>query len=171
MRKEIDISSVFEETVEYLKGDGVILLAGNPPNPMTIGWGTIGYIWGRLIFTVLVRPSRFTFSLMESSTEFTVNLLPDEFIRQLSLCGTKSGRNTDKLIECGFQIEKGINLVSPYIRESAVHFECCIVHKHDLIPENLDINIAKRYYPSDDFHKVYYGEILGVFREMPVPAF
>jgi flavin reductase (DIM6/NTAB) family NADH-FMN oxidoreductase RutF len=108
---------------------------------------------------------------MESSTEFTVNLLPDEFIRQLSLCGTKSGRNTDKLIECGFQIEKGINLVSPYIRESAVHFECCIVHKHDLIPENLDINIAKRYYPSDDFHKVYYGEILGVFREMPVPAF
>jgi flavin reductase (DIM6/NTAB) family NADH-FMN oxidoreductase RutF len=171
MRKEIEISSVFKETEEFMKRDGVILLAGNPPNPMTIGWGTIGYIWGKPIFTILVRPSRFTFALMESSTEFTVNLLPDEFARQLSLCGTKSGRNTDKLTECGFHTEQGINLMSPYLKESSIHFECRIVHKHDLIPENLDISIARRYYPSDDFHKVYYGEILGVFKELPVPAF
>src|SRR5664280_2761340 len=77
MREPTEIASVFKETMEKMKGPGVILLAGDPPNPMTIGWGTIGYIWGKWILTVLVRPSRFTFQLMESADEFTVNLMSD----------------------------------------------------------------------------------------------
>ena len=35
------------------------------PNVMAIGWGTIGWVWGRPIFSVLVRPSRYTYKLME----------------------------------------------------------------------------------------------------------
>jgi len=165
MRKELEISSVFGETLERLKGQGVILLAGDPPNPMTIGWGTIGFIWGKLIFTVLVRPSRFTYARMESSGEFTINLFPDAFSDQLSLCGTKSGRNVDKFAECGFTLEQGINVTTPFIRESSIHFECRIIHKHDLQPETLDQGILKKYYPKGDLHRVYYGEIVGVFKE------
>jgi flavin reductase (DIM6/NTAB) family NADH-FMN oxidoreductase RutF len=164
MRKEVEISSVFGETLEKLKGQGVILLAGDPPNPMTIGWGTIGFIWGKLIFTVLVRPSRFTYTRMESSPEFTVNLLPDAFSRQLSLCGSKSGRDVDKIAKCGFSLERGIHVTTPFIRESSIHFECRIVHKHDLLPETLDKGILKKYYPQKDFHRVFYGEIVGVFK-------
>jgi flavin reductase (DIM6/NTAB) family NADH-FMN oxidoreductase RutF len=164
MRKEVNVKSVFDQTLEKMKGQGVILMAGDPPNPMTIGWGTIGYIWGKLIFTVMVRPSRFTFSRMESSSEFTVNLLPDRFSRQLSLCGTKSGRDIDKIAKCGFRMEQGIHVKTPHISESSIHFECRIVHKHDLLPETLDAGILKKYYPRDDFHKVFYGEIVGVFK-------
>jgi flavin reductase (DIM6/NTAB) family NADH-FMN oxidoreductase RutF len=165
MRTEVEINSVFAGTIEKLSGDGVILLAGNPPNPMTIGWGTIGHIWGKPIFIVMVRPSRFTFSLMESSSEFTVNLLSDKFARQLSFCGTKSGRNVDKIKECSFTLQHGIHLATPYIMQSFIHFECRIMHRHDLLPETLDKGILKRYYPEGDFHKVYYGEIAGVFME------
>ena len=165
MRKEVNVKSVFDETLEKLKGQGVILMAGDPPNPMTIGWGTIGFIWGKLIFTVLVRPSRFTYSRMESSCEFTVNLLPDAFSRHLSLCGTKSGRDVDKIAECGFTLEQGIHVTTPFIRESFIHFECRIIHKHDLLPETLDKGIIKKYYPMGDFHRVFYGEIVGIFRE------
>jgi flavin reductase (DIM6/NTAB) family NADH-FMN oxidoreductase RutF len=164
MRKEVEISSIFGETLEKLKGQGVILIAGDPPNPMTIGWGTIGFIWGKLIFTVLVRPSRFTYSRMESSGEFTVNLLPDAFSHQLSLCGSKSGRDVDKIAECGFTLERGIHVTTPFIRESSIHFECRIIHKHDLLPETLDKEILKKYYPQKDLHRVYYGEVVGVFK-------
>jgi flavin reductase (DIM6/NTAB) family NADH-FMN oxidoreductase RutF len=165
MRKEVNVKSVFGETLEMMKGKGVILLAGDPSNPMTIGWGTIGFIWGKLIFTVMVRPSRFTYSRMESSCEFTVNLLTDAFARQLSLCGTKSGRDVDKIAKCGFRLEKGIHVKTPYIRESFIHFECRIIHKHDLLAETLETGILKKYYPQKDLHRVYYGEIVGVFKE------
>ena len=133
---------------------------------MTIGWGTIGYIWGKWILTVLVRPSRFTFQLMESADEFTVNLLQKQFSDELSFCGSKSGRDVDKIKECGFTLEQGISVSTPYISESIVHFECRIIHKNKLDPHTLDPDILRRYYPEQDFHTVYYGEIVGVFKSI-----
>ena len=165
MRKEVEIKSVFGETIDKLKGHGVILLAGDPPNPMTIGWGTIGYIWGKWIFTVMVRPTRFTHHLMESSHEFSVNVFSGEFNSHLSLCGTKSGRDTDKIKECSFTLETGIHVNAPFISESILHYECRILQKNDILQETLDQNIIDRYYPLKDFHRVYYGEIVGVLRE------
>ena len=165
MRKEVEIKSVFSETIDKLKGHGVILLAGDPPNPMTIGWGTIGYIWGKWIFTVMVRPTRFTHHLMESSHEFSVNVFSGEFNSHLSLCGTKSGRDTDKIKECSFTLETGIQLNAPFIGESILHYECRILQKNDILQETLDQKIIDRYYPLKDFHRVYYGEIVGVFME------
>ena len=163
MRKEVEICSVFCETLSRMKGEGVILLAGDPSNPMTIGWGTIGYIWGKWIFTVMVRPSRFTWSLMENSTEFTVNILGDEFTEQLSLCGTRSGRNVNKTEPCGFTLDNGIRVKTKYIRESFIHYECRILQKNTLIPGTMAPDIIRKYYPAQDFHTVYYGEILGIF--------
>jgi flavin reductase (DIM6/NTAB) family NADH-FMN oxidoreductase RutF len=81
----------------------------------------------------------------------------------MAVCGTRSGRDTDKLLACGFHTEKGILIRSPYIRESIFHYECRIIHKHRLDPETLDRKIMKRYYPQKDYHMVYYGEILGTF--------
>jgi flavin reductase (DIM6/NTAB) family NADH-FMN oxidoreductase RutF len=165
MRKEVTPVSVFAETLAKMKGPGVILLAGDPANPMTIGWGTIGYIWGKWVFTVLVRPSRHTHSLMESSQDFTVNVLPDDFAEQLAFCGRKSGRDTDKVDRCGFILEPGIKVDASFIAGSAIHFECRMLQKNELLPATLDPAVTGRYYPEKDFHTVYYGEIVGVFRE------
>ena len=164
MLNETTIYDVFEETITRMKGDGVLLLAGDPPNVMTIGWGTIGHIWRRQVFIVLVRPSRFTWGLMEKSTEFTVNILDDEFNGQISFCGTRSGRNVNKIEKCGFTLTPGIYTKTPFLAESLFHYECRIIHKNDLVPETLNGEIPERYYPSGDYHRVYYGEILGVFR-------
>ena len=45
MIKAVGPFDVYRETIGKLAGNGIILLAGDPPNPMTIGWGTIGEIW------------------------------------------------------------------------------------------------------------------------------
>ena len=34
-------------------------------NAMTIGWGSIGYIWRRPFIQVVVRPTRYTYEFME----------------------------------------------------------------------------------------------------------
>jgi flavin reductase (DIM6/NTAB) family NADH-FMN oxidoreductase RutF len=165
MNIKIGPFEAFHETIEKLSGDGILIVAGDPPNPMTIGWGTLGVIWGMPIFTVLVRPTRFTFQLMENSIDFSVNILPDEYEKQLSFCGTRSGRKTDKVKECGFTMEKGINIFTPFIEQATLHYECRIVEKNRLDPSTLDPLVIKRYYPLQDFHTVYYGEIVGAYRK------
>lgn len=165
MRKEVELFDVYHEMLDKLDGNGILLVAGDPPNPMTIGWGTLGHIWNKQIMTVLVRPVRHTFNLMESVKDFSVCVLPDQFRKELNICGTKSGLDTEKISVCKFNIEKCSKAESFFITEATIHFECRIVHKHFLDSANLDPAIIKRYYPLKDFHMVYYGEILGVFKK------
>ena len=54
MREKVKLSEVLLETLDKLDGDGILLVAGDPPNPMTIGWGTIGHIWNKDIINVMV---------------------------------------------------------------------------------------------------------------------
>jgi flavin reductase (DIM6/NTAB) family NADH-FMN oxidoreductase RutF len=163
MRKQAGIFDLFKETTDQLDGDGALLLAGSPPNPMTIGWGMLGIIWGKPVLQVYVRPTRYTFGLMELSTEFSVNFFSKSYGKELAVCGTRSGRDTDKMAQCGFHSEKGVVIKAPFIHESIFHYECRIIHKNRLDPETLDRKIIKRYYPKKDFHMVYFGEILGTF--------
>jgi flavin reductase (DIM6/NTAB) family NADH-FMN oxidoreductase RutF len=165
MRKEVEFFDVAHETLGKLDGEGILLVAGDPPNPMTIGWATVGHIWGKQVMTVLVRPVRHTFSLMESVNDFSVCVLPDQYRKALSFCGTRSGRDTNKVEACNFTIEKCSRAASFFLAESAIHFECRIIHKHRLDPATLDPEIMKKYYPLRDFHMVYYGEILGIYRK------
>ncbi|HOW24477.1 MAG TPA: flavin reductase [Bacteroidales bacterium] len=164
MRTKVALSEVLLETLNRLDGDGILLVAGDPPNPMTIGWSTIGHIWNKDVMNVLVRPVRYTFQFMESEEDFSVCVLPDRYRKELNLCGTRSGRDINKLEVCNLHVEKCSNVNSFFISESTIHFECRIVHKHFLDPATLDPAIIKRYYPQKDYHMVYYGEIVGIFR-------
>lgn len=163
MIKAVGPFDLYHETMGKLSADGIILLAGNPPNPMTIGWGTIGEIWHKPVFTVLVRPTRYTFGLMEESEDFTVCVLPEGYKKHLAICGSKSGRNMDKIRVCGFTLGQSSKVSTPYITQSAIHYECRIIHKHRLDPAALDPAIDDKYYQTKDWHMVYYGEILGTY--------
>ena len=163
MLKEVDIFDVYHETIDKLTGEGILLVAGDPPNPMTIGWATFGHIWHKQIMTVLVRPTRYTYGIMENVRDFSICVLHDDDVKALSLCGTKSGRDTDKIKTCDFRVEKCSKAQAWFIAGSEIHFECRIVHKHKIDPDTLDPPIIDRYYPQRDFHMVYYGEILGVY--------
>ncbi|HLE60981.1 MAG TPA: flavin reductase, partial [Thermoanaerobaculaceae bacterium] len=74
-----------------------LLVAGSErPNPMTVSWGGLGTLWDRPVATVYVRPTRFTFSLLEAEPFFTLNFLSEPYRAALDLCGSTSGRTTDK---------------------------------------------------------------------------
>ena len=165
MRKERGIFDKFHKTIDELNGKGILLVAGDPPNLMTIGWSTIGTIWHRSIFTVMVRPTRYTFEKMEASRTFSVCIMPPDYKKQVAFCGVKSGRDVDKIAHCGFTMEKGIRIETPWIGESLIHYECRIIHKHRLDPFTLEEGIDRQFYPKKDYHMVYYGEILGVYSE------
>ncbi len=152
------------ETLRGFNEDRVLLVSqGNegPPNVMTIGWGQVGIIWRKPIFTVMVRPSRYTYSLIEQSGDFTVNVLPSSLKKVAQYCGTVSGRDRDKFKEKGLTAMPSLTVKVPIIQECLLHFECRIVYRHDLIPSELAASIIPALYPKGDFHRIYFGEILG----------
>lgn len=163
--KKIDEFSELPVTLKHLYGNGLLLSSGKSGNPMTIGWGTIGVIWHKSIFTVLVRPSRYSFKLIEELPEFIVNVPTENMKKEVAICGVKSGRDIDKIKECNFTLGKSELVSVPYIKECPIHYECKIVNKNDIINSELDNAIINRYYKTGDFHSVYFGEILGVYKE------
>jgi len=165
LKRQIGTFDVLQETLRILENPGALLVAGKEkPNPMTIGWGTVGIIWGKPIFIVLVRPSRYTHSLMENWPEFTVNIPSPDLDKVVNFCGTRSGRNMDKVAKCRLTLEPGHKVSVPSIAECPIHYECRTVHKNNVIPAELDRGIVSDCYPTGDFHTLYYGEILGVYR-------
>lgn len=167
-KKQVGYSDCIEEIIKGFNEDRVLLVSqGNQgiPNAMTIGWGQVGIIWRKPIFTVLVRPSRYTYSLIEQSGDFTVNVLPSSMKEVAQYCGTVSGRDRDKFKEKGLTAVPSLKVKAPLIQECLLHVECRIVYRNDLVPSELAAPLVSSLYPKGDFHRLYFGEILACQKE------
>ncbi len=154
----------FAQVMNVMSSRGILLTAWKDPgkkaNAMTIGWGMIGSIWSRPIWQVVVRPSRYTYSLLEQERFFGVCVLPKSYNKALSLCGTASGRDRDKIADAMLTVVPGPKAGAPIIEESVIHYECHIVHANDFIPEAMIPDIRTGCYPSGDYHRIFWGQIL-----------
>lgn len=151
------------------KGILVTAKADGPANPMTIGWGTLGIQWGKPIYIVFVRQSRYTKQLLDQNGEFTINVPLSGCDKQiLSFCGTKSGRDVDKVQALGLHLEDPLTISVPGIRELPLTLECKVIYCQDQLPEAIAPENIARYYPKDengriDFHTAYYGQITAAY--------
>jgi flavin reductase (DIM6/NTAB) family NADH-FMN oxidoreductase RutF len=128
-------------------------------NTMTIGWATIGYIWRAEIMMVAVRPTRFTFDIIDKAKDFTVTIPFEDMSKALNFCGTNSGLNVDKFKECNLTIEPGQKVNSPIIKISGRHYECKIVQAVAVDKSRLDPGYQKTVYQDNAYHTLYFGEI------------
>ena len=164
-RIELSFTEVSDKTLEVMKRTGLLLVSVDSkgePNAMTIGWGLIGVIWMKPVFIVAVRPSRYTYSLLEQTGDFTVNVPVKGLEKAVEYCGTVSGRNVDKFKECKLTLLSSKYVKSPLIEECAIGYECKIIYKFDLEAEKLPGSVLSVCYPSGDYHRLYFGEILRV---------
>ncbi len=158
----------FPQTIQRMREDGLLLVtmgADGKPNVMTIGWGTMGSIWSRPVFIVLVRPSRHTYSRLEQVSDFTVNVPPRELALAASHCGTVSGREHDKFQEMRLTPVPSREVRPPIIKECAVHYECRTLHRNDVVPAALAQAVREEAYASGDFHRIYFGEIVAAYAD------
>ena len=164
MLKELHIAEVSEKVInQFPKGALLTVKSKNKLNTMTIGWGTLGRVWNKPILTVMVRFSRFTHELISKADSFTVSFSMDDSLKQaINICGTKSGRDIDKFKECGLTPVYIDGVESPYIAEGDLHLICETVYKNTMEPELLSEEVKKRWYDDNDYHVIYYGEVLKV---------
>jgi flavin reductase (DIM6/NTAB) family NADH-FMN oxidoreductase RutF len=135
-------------------------------NTMTIGWGTLGVEWKKPLFTVFVRQSRHTKALLDKNGEFTINVPLKDMDRKqiLGFCGSKSGRDVDKIKELDLTLEEPEVISAPGIRQLPLTLECKVLYQQTQDAAKLPKSIVDRYYPEPyDDHTVYYGEIVSAY--------
>ena len=175
MKQQVNVFDYAGHICESMK-KGILLTTktADKVNTMTIGWGTIGIEWGRPIFVAYVRVGRHTRELLDACGEFTINVPYGEVdTKILGFCGTKSGRDTDKIAEMGLELVESDFVSVPGFRQFPLTLECKVLSQKlqniPMLPETL----RNRYYPTgingsdpgknEDFHIAYYGEIVNAY--------
>lgn len=162
--KEAAYNEYAEKAIDILsKGAFLTTAYDGKVNTMTIGWGSIGYAWGKPVFMVMVRHSRYTYELIEKSGEFTVSLPFKDMKKYLNFCGTKSGRDVDKIAAMELKTNPGQKLATPVIADCGLTYECKIVYKQVMEPAALDEEYNKKWYAQGDYHTLYFGEIVACY--------
>ena len=165
MQKEINIRELKDNFVKMISNDWALLSAGkdNDFNTMTVSWGGIGELWNKDVCFVFVRPQRYTYEFMEKNDYFSLSFFGGEYKKELGICGSKSGRDIDKMAETGFL---------PVDFENAVGYEQAKVNVvlkklayQDMKPDGFIDESIMNNYANNDFHRVYVGEIVKVVVE------
>ncbi len=169
MKREIALWDHAGQILEQL-GKGVLLTtkADGKVDTMTIGWGHLGIEWGKPIFVAYVRESRYTKELLDKNPEFTVNVPLSGCKEILAVCGTKSGRDVDKIKELGLVLEEPEIISVPGIRQLPLTLECKVIYKQDQDPKAIAKENDDRYYAKGtrnegDYHTAYYGQVLAAY--------
>ena len=160
----------FDENVFQAVGHEWMLVTGGTIghfNTMTASWGGLGVLWGKNVAFVFIRPERYTFEFLEQNDYLTLSFLGDKFREIYNICGTKSGRDTDKI--------KATGLVPQSTEQGAVTFQqarltlvCRKLYADDIRPEHfIDKECLTRWYndkPGGSLHKLYVVEICDILK-------
>lgn len=132
-------------------------------NTMTISWGYVGYSWNKPFFVAMVRPQRYTFDFIKEAKDYTISIpYSDEMKEALMICGTKSGRDIDKEKEANIKFIESKTVESPIVGNCNMYYECNITYVDRISKEKFPEELKKNY-ENDDYHYIYYGEIVDVY--------
>lgn len=160
MFKEINFTDVKENVVDLLKNQWGLVTAGNEKgfNTMTVSWGAVGELWAMDMATIYIRPQRHTVNYLENNDYFTLSFYDAEYHSALAFCGSKSGKDVDKVSETGLTPDFVDSV--PYFEEAKLVLVCRKVAKGEFTPQQIsDKTIIDKQYPNNDFHYIYYGAI------------
>ena len=92
--REVQYLDAMREVTERMTYGGVFLSAGGErPNVMTVGWGWMGFCWGKPVFTAVVRPQRHTYAILCETGEFTISVPAAGKMRaELPFAGPRAAR-------------------------------------------------------------------------------
>ncbi len=132
---------------------------GERTNGLTIGWGSVGILWNKPIFTVYVHATRYSKEVFDNAEYFSVCFYENEYRKQLGYFGRVSGRDEDKMNNVGLTVNS--NDVAPYFDEACLVVLCKNVGRSDFDVNHVD-GYAFDWYSKDGVHTQYYGEIVKV---------
>lgn len=166
MLKSVDPKALTVNPYHMLHEQWMLITAGTAEklNTMTAGWGGFGFIWGFPAATCYIRPQRYTKEFVDREEYFTLTFFGEEHRGALQLCGVKSGRDIDKVKECGFTVRTAA-CGAPYFEEAELVLVCRKRFAQEMDAASFPDDVKKQWYPDEDYHTLYIGEIVEVLEK------
>ena len=165
MAKEISARELKDNFVKILSEDWALLTSGDEEafNTMTVSWGGIGELWGKDVAFIFVRPQRYTYNFMEKFSHFSLSFFGGEYKKELAFCGSKSGKDVDKIKVTGLTPIKIYDTMG--FKEAKITVVMKKLAYQDMNPNGFIDESIMDNYKAGDFHRIYIGEIEKVIVE------
>ncbi|MDR0406291.1 MAG: flavin reductase [Clostridiales bacterium] len=160
--KEIKAEELRFNPFTAIGKEWMLITAGNAEkfNTMTASWGGVGVFWNKNVVTAYIRTTRYTKEFVDANELFTLSFFDKKYKKALNICGTLSGRDTDKVAQAG---------LTPLFTDGTAAFgeaDMILVCKklyHDFMPpENFADKKNEAWYPEKDYHTLYIAEIVKI---------
>jgi flavin reductase (DIM6/NTAB) family NADH-FMN oxidoreductase RutF len=154
-----------ENIFKLIGNDWMLVCAGTAIhyNMMTASWGAAGILWRKPIAIAFIRPQRYTTLFLEENPGYTLNFFDEKHRDIMNLCGSKSGREIDKM-----NIEGLETLETPsgnlIFKQSKLVLECRKIYYDDIKPEFFLSFDIEKIYAKKDYHRFFIGEIINVWK-------
>ena len=159
--KEISTRELQINPFSAIGDEWMLVAAGTPEkfNMMTASWGSVGEMWSKPVAVTVIRPQRYTDEFVKDNDYFTLSFYGDN--KQIhKVCGSKSGRDVDKVKETGLipVFDNG----SVYLEQARLVLVCKKMFSQTMDPAGIIDQSIDKWYPDKDYHNVYVGEIVKV---------
>ena len=141
----------------------MLVAAGTPErhNAMTASWGGVGILWNKPVAFIFIRLQRHTLGFVEEHSSFTLSFFAETYRPALTLCGTVSGRDCDKIAQSGLSPMPFGKSVA--FAEARMVMECTKLYAQNLERGCfIDTQVMQTAYPQADYHRMFIGEIVQV---------
>ena len=164
MLRKIQPNELSDNVFSLIGDEWMLITAGTADkcNTMTASWGGLGVLWGAPAATIYVRPQRYTKEFIDREEYFTLSFFGSDYRKELALCGAKSGRELDKIKECGFTIARGEG-GAPYFEQARLVLVCRKRYAQELDAQAMPAEVKEKWYPNEDYHTMYIGQIAEVY--------
>ncbi|MFI3278682.1 MAG: flavin reductase family protein [Rikenellaceae bacterium] len=161
--KQISPNEISTNVIDLIGKEWMLISAtdGERTNAMTASWGGVGFYSNKPVATIYVRPERYTYELIESSTHFTISVLEPGHRDALTYMGKNSGRDGDKASVCGLTPMLTPN-GNPTFAEARIVLECRKIYAQMMSEDSfVDKGCYEQWYGHGhgNLHKVYMGVI------------
>ena len=159
--KEVSVKELNMNPFLKIGKEWMLITAGDEEkyNTMTASWGGMGILWRKDVVFTFIRPSRYTFEFTENKDYFSLCFFEEKYRGALQLCGTKSGRDCDKIKEAGLTpaFIDGV----PSFEEASMVLICKKLYAQPMGEEFVcDDLVRPNYAEGEAYHTMYVGEIV-----------
>lgn len=166
--EKISWEELNDNAIRMIGHDWMLISAGNIDNDfnmMTASWGNLGWLWQKPVSIIYIRPQRYTFKFTEREDYYVITFYEEKYRDVLRHMGTVSGRDFDKINESGLtpvETENG----SVGFAEAKLIIECKKLYSTVIDPDDFnDKQLEGEIYPTKDYHTMYIGEIVNIWRQ------
>ncbi|MCR5078468.1 MAG: flavin reductase family protein [Bacilli bacterium] len=149
-----------------LFGEGCVAVVENKEkaNPITLGWGGVGVLWGKPMCTVFIHESRYSKHMFDEADSFSACFFAKEHNPiAIKYFGTASGRDEDKIAKSGMTLSRQDGI--PYLEEAEFVILCKKLTQTKFDLDKVPEGKYHDWYSRDGVHSIYFGEIVKVLKK------